>query len=98
MVRSYELDRPVPPEVVDRILHNGLRAPSAGMSQGWGFLVLDTAADLDRYAQRRHLRGLQHRAATGSAKAPPPDRRRGLPRQLGLTHQHRLALVVGAVQ
>ncbi|GIF74932.1 nitroreductase family protein [Asanoa siamensis] len=55
MVRSYEPDRPVPPEVVDRILRNGLRAPSAGFSQGWGFLVLDTAADLERFraAMRR---------------------------------------------
>ncbi|GAA1866241.1 hypothetical protein GCM10009687_37190 [Asanoa iriomotensis] len=55
MVRSYEPDRPVPPDVVDRILHNGLRAPSAGFSQGWGFLVLDTPADHDRFraAMRR---------------------------------------------
>ncbi len=49
MVRDYEADRPVPPEVVDRILRNGLRAPSAGFSQGWGFLVLDTPEDLDRF-------------------------------------------------
>jgi nitroreductase len=48
MVRSYE-DRPVPPEVVDRIVQNGLRAPSAGFSQGWGFLVLDDPADLARF-------------------------------------------------
>ncbi|MEV4532666.1 nitroreductase family protein [Asanoa sp. NPDC049518] len=54
MVRSYEPDRPVPPEVVDRILRNGLRAPSAGFSQGWGFLVLDTAADLDRFRAAMH--------------------------------------------
>jgi nitroreductase len=49
MVRRYDPDRPVPPEVVDRIVANALRAPSAGFSQGWGFLVLDTAADLDRF-------------------------------------------------
>jgi nitroreductase len=30
MVRNYDLDRPVPPEVVERILENALRAPSAG--------------------------------------------------------------------
>lgn len=46
MVRHYDPGRPVPPEVVDRIIDNGLRAPSAGFSQGWGFLVLDTAADI----------------------------------------------------
>ena len=49
MVRSYDVDRPVPPEVVDRIVRNGLRAPSAGMSQGWGFLVLDSQADVARF-------------------------------------------------
>ena len=46
MVRSYDPDRPVPPDVVDRIVQNGLRAPSGGFAQGWGFLVLDTAADI----------------------------------------------------
>jgi nitroreductase len=46
MVRSYDPDRPVPPEVVDRIVDNGLKAPSAGFAQGWGFLVLDNAADI----------------------------------------------------
>jgi len=30
-------------------VHNGLRAPSAGMSQGWGFLVLDAPADVARF-------------------------------------------------
>jgi nitroreductase len=49
MVRVYDPDRPVPPEVVDRIVRHGLRAPSAGFTQGWGFLVLTEAADRDRY-------------------------------------------------
>jgi nitroreductase len=35
--------------VVDRILHNGLRAPSAGFSQGWAFLVLDDPAGVARF-------------------------------------------------
>jgi nitroreductase len=49
MVRHYDPDRPVPPEVVDRIVRHGLRAPSAGFAQGWGFLVLTEQADRDRY-------------------------------------------------
>jgi nitroreductase len=49
MVRRYDTSRPVPPELVDRIVDNGLRAPSAGFSQGWGFLVLDTATDVARF-------------------------------------------------
>ena len=49
MVRSYDPDRPIPPELIDRIIDNGLRAPSAGFSQGWGFLVLDNPADVARF-------------------------------------------------
>jgi nitroreductase len=51
MVRSYDLGRPVPAEVIDRIVRNALRAPSAGFSQGWGFLVLDTPADVARFRE-----------------------------------------------
>jgi nitroreductase len=49
MVRSYDPDRPVDPAVVDRLLGNAVRAPSAGFSQGWAFLVLDTPADIERF-------------------------------------------------
>jgi nitroreductase len=49
MVRRYDASRPVPPEVVDRIVRNGLRAPSAGFAQGWGFLVLDDPAEIARF-------------------------------------------------
>jgi nitroreductase len=48
MVRSYT-DEPVDPAIVDRALSNATRAPSAGFSQGWGFLVLDTPEDVRRY-------------------------------------------------
>src|SRR5690606_5309438 len=49
MVRNYDPDRPVPAEVRERILEHALHAPSAGFSQGWGFLVLEEAADRDRF-------------------------------------------------
>lgn len=48
MVRRFEPD-PVPGEVLDRMLGNAVRAPSAGFSQGWAFLRLDTPADVDRF-------------------------------------------------
>ena len=48
MVRSYTTE-PVEPAVLDRVLTNATRAPSAGFSQGWGFLVLDTPVDVRRY-------------------------------------------------
>ena len=40
---------PVDPAVVDRALANAVRAPSAGFSQGWAFLVLDTPDDVRRF-------------------------------------------------
>ncbi|MEV7430909.1 MULTISPECIES: nitroreductase family protein [unclassified Nocardioides] len=48
MIRRYD-ERPVDPAVVTRLVDNATRAPSAGFSQGWGFLVLDTPADVRRY-------------------------------------------------
>ena len=48
MVRNYT-DEPVAPEVVERILSNALHAPSAGFSQGWAFLLLDTPEDVARF-------------------------------------------------
>ncbi|ASW53337.1 nitroreductase family protein [Plantactinospora sp. KBS50] len=49
MVRNYDPDRPVPADVLERLLEHALHAPSAGFSQGWGFLVLESAADRDRF-------------------------------------------------
>jgi nitroreductase len=40
MVRAF-LPEPVPAAVLDRVLDAGRRAPSAGHSQGWAFVVLE---------------------------------------------------------
>jgi nitroreductase len=48
MVRSF-LPDPLPADVVDRILSNAQRAPSAGFSQGWAFLVLQGAEQIQKY-------------------------------------------------
>ena len=48
MVRNFD-DRPVEPEVVDRLLANAVRAPSAGFTQGWAFLVLEGAEQTRRF-------------------------------------------------
>jgi len=61
MVRSYA-DRPVPAELVDRVLDAGLRAPSAGFSQGWAFVVLD-----------RPERTARFWALTARTGGPPPS-------------------------
>lgn len=49
MVRNYDPDRPVPEQVRERILEYAVHAPSAGFSQGWGFLVLEEPADRERF-------------------------------------------------
>jgi nitroreductase len=49
MVRDYDPDRPVPDDVRERLLAHAIRAPSAGFSQGWAFLVLDTPEQRDRF-------------------------------------------------
>ncbi|MEN3338630.1 MAG: hypothetical protein V7647_2306 [Acidobacteriota bacterium] len=41
MVRSYDPDRPISREALDELLRLAIRAPSAGHTQGWRFLVLD---------------------------------------------------------
>jgi nitroreductase len=48
MVRHYS-DRPLAPDVTERVLRSALRAPSAGFSQGWAFLALTEAADRERF-------------------------------------------------
>jgi nitroreductase len=48
MVRNFTAE-PVGPEIVDRALAHAVRAPSAGFSQGWAFLVLDQPADIERF-------------------------------------------------
>lgn len=51
MVRAYDPDRPVPPEAVERMLAHATRAPSAGFSQGWDFVVLEQPADRELFWQ-----------------------------------------------
>lgn len=54
MVRNFDR-RPVPPEVLERVLANGVRAPSAGFSQGWAFVVLEGTAETNRFWGDRQL-------------------------------------------
>jgi nitroreductase len=48
MVRTF-LDRPVDPEILRRILQRGQRAPSAGYTQGFEFLVLEGPEQTGRF-------------------------------------------------
>jgi nitroreductase len=49
MVRAYHPERPVPDAVLDRLLHTAVRAPSAGFSQGWDFVVCRRPEDVERF-------------------------------------------------
>jgi len=49
MVRAYDPDRPVPTATLTGLLDLAIRAPSAGFSQGWDFVVLRTAPDVARF-------------------------------------------------
>ena len=49
MIRRYDPSRPVPTVVIDTALRNAIRAPSAGFSQGWDFLVLTKPEDRQAY-------------------------------------------------
>ncbi|USQ81747.1 nitroreductase family protein [Ornithinimicrobium faecis] len=69
MIRNYDPERPVPDEVLARVLGNAVRAPSAGFSQGWDFVVLRTEAERGAFWEAttdpareadNWLRGIQH--------------------------------------
>src|ERR1700733_6966880 len=48
MYRSFQ-DRLVPPDTVDRIMASAARAPSAGHTQGWAFVVLEGPEQTGRF-------------------------------------------------
>lgn len=47
-VRNYDPDRPVPKEILDRILEAGRLAPSANNRQPWKFLVISSSEMLEK--------------------------------------------------
>ncbi len=49
MIRSYDPDRPVPRDTLEMLLKLAIRAPSAGHTQGWRFLVLDDITSRSRF-------------------------------------------------
>lgn len=69
MVRDYEA-RPVPNEARERILANALRAPSAGHSQGWAFLVVEEAQDRERFWSAVATPGDESPWSAGLRRAP----------------------------
>ncbi len=70
MVRNYDPDKPVDPATVERILANATHAPSAGFSQGWGFLVLRRPEDRARFWRATAGEGRPDSWLDGLRKAP----------------------------
>jgi nitroreductase len=70
MVRNYDPDRPVPPEVLERLLDNAVRAPSAGFSQGWAFLVLESPEERSRFWAATTTGGPEDPWLTDMKRAP----------------------------
>jgi nitroreductase len=67
MVRAFR-EEPLAREVVERILANGNRAPSAGFTQGYGFLVLEEAVDRARFWET--VTTADHQPAAEEVAAP----------------------------
>jgi nitroreductase len=70
MVRTYDPERPVPQETVHRLLEHAIRAPSAGFSQGWAFLVLTEPAERERFWSVTGGQDTGGRWLSGMRKAP----------------------------
>jgi nitroreductase len=69
MVRRYE-KRAVPAATIARIVRRGLRAPSAGFVQGWGFLVLLEPIDRARFREAVTPRANADRWLAANIDAP----------------------------
>jgi nitroreductase len=70
MIRDFDPGRPVPTEVRERLLEHAIRAPSAGFSQGWAFLVLESSQDRERFWMATAAGGEPDRWLTRMRRAP----------------------------
>lgn len=64
MSRAFDPEREVERATLERIVKNATRAPSAGFSQGWGFLVLSTPEERATFWESTNRPGQEE--ATGS--------------------------------
>lgn len=60
---------PVPAEAVDRMLRNAVRAPSAGFSQGWAFVVVQEPEDRERFWAAATPSGVHGVASSGTTRS-----------------------------
>lgn len=69
MVRDFE-DRAIEADIVERILTNSLRGPSAGFTQGVDLLVLEGRAETSRFWVASIAEDAAHSRWTGMRNAP----------------------------
>jgi len=75
-IRVFE-DRPVPKDIIDKLLQTAVLAPSAHNAQHWRFVVITKGEDKLRFAERM---GIGHRAAMlagGMSEADVETRAKG---------------------
>ena len=70
MVRNFDPSRPVARETVERLLDLAVRAPSAGFSQGWEFLVLSDPDEVARFWTATAGDGVPDSWLRGMSRAP----------------------------
>lgn len=70
MVRNYDPDRPVPRDQLEMLLNLAIRAPSAGYTQGWAFLVLDDIMSRGRFWSATAEGDAPDNWLTGMMRAP----------------------------
>ena len=70
MVREYDTGRALPEGLLDRLVDVGLRAPTAGFTQGVSFLILDEPADRERFWAASSGPGEPDRWLRGMRTAP----------------------------
>lgn len=70
MCRRFDPSRPVPDDVLEEMLDLAVRAPSAGHTQGWEWVLLTEAADRDRFWSATTDDGPPDRWLRGIRSAP----------------------------
>lgn len=71
MVRRFDPERRAPREVLERIVGNGRRGPSAGFSQGMAFLVLDTQETVATFWEATNPPGQEEHTGSDTMRTAP---------------------------
>ncbi len=76
-VREYEPQRPVPAEMLDKLVRAGMAAPTAGNRQPWYFVTVTDRATLDKLGEHPHGGMLKTAGAAIAVVGAPEEGLRG---------------------